>query len=248
MKVTTTVLGALAAAAVTMASPGRHHKRSTREHSSNWSGAVVAGKDITGVSATFPVLETKIPLFNETGKDAYIATAWVGIDGYNSSDECPGLWQAGVQSENRSGEVSFMVWYELFPLSPVFIDLGDIKVGDIISVALSTNDAQTEASVVLKNLNTGRDYKNSTTITQKLCFKTAEWVVERTYTLAKLAGLLDFGTATFSNLSYTEGGKKFNTLPDSVILKDIYDEELNNVCQTYTTNTQDNVTIKYLGS
>ncbi|CAJ2506781.1 Uu.00g079670.m01.CDS01 [Anthostomella pinea] len=246
MKVTTAVLGALSAASVIMA--GRHQKRVTREHSSNWSGAVVTGQNITGVSATFPVLDANIPKVNETGKDAYLATAWVGIDGYNATDDCPGLWQAGVQSENRDGDVSFMVWYELFPLSPVFIDLGNMTIGDLISVELSTDDSETEASVVMKNLNTGAEYKNSTAITQKLCFKAAEWILERTYTLSGLAGLLDFGTATFLNLTYTEGGNEFDTLPDSVILTDIYDDEKNDVRQTYTNNTKDTVTVKYLGS
>lgn len=112
---TTTILSALSAAAFTMAAPDRVQKRYTRETSHNWSGAVVTGSNITGISATFPVINPHVPTIGEVGKDAYFATAWLGIDGYKSTDECPGLWQAGVQSENQtlSKEVSYMVLYVL---------------------------------------------------------------------------------------------------------------------------------------
>lgn len=85
--------------------------RTIRASSVNWSGVVIQGQNISSVSGTFPVLEAGIPNVNETGKHAYSASVWIGIDGYNKTI-CPdgGLWQAGVltQHHNLTGEI----WYQ----------------------------------------------------------------------------------------------------------------------------------------
>lgn len=102
--------------AVGLAAPNRHGiplaVRSTTETSINWSGAVIQDTNITSVAATFSVLNPKVPTVNETGKDAYLGSAWIGIDGYNTT-ACPkGLWQAGVMSEYQvwNGMATFQAW------------------------------------------------------------------------------------------------------------------------------------------
>ncbi|KAI1808974.1 concanavalin A-like lectin/glucanase [Daldinia bambusicola] len=239
--------------AAVLATPGFHDgflaSRSTEETSINWSGAVVQGKNISRVTAMFPVLDTKIPTVNETGKHAYQGTTWIGIDGYNKT-ACPkGLWQAGVMTSHHAltGEIWFQAWYEWYPDPPVFVDIGDISAGDIIKVALDA-PSPTQASVVLENQSTGRGFNQTVTLTQPLCMSSAEWIVERAYTVTGLVGLIDFGTETISDITYTVGGELHTSIPDDVTIVNIINDEDNNVQQTSTEASGNTVKVTYLGS
>ncbi|KAI1477415.1 concanavalin A-like lectin/glucanase [Daldinia eschscholtzii] len=239
--------------AVALAAPSSHdgflNPRSTEKTSINWSGAVVQGKNITAVTATFPVLDTKIPAVNETGKHAYQGTAWIGIDGYNKT-VCPeGLWQAGVMTSHHAltGEIWFQAWYEWYPDPPVFVDIGDISAGDIINVALNA-PTPTQASVVLENQSTGRGFNQTVNLTRPLCLSSAEWIVERAYTLSGLVGLIDFGTETISDITYTVGDELHTSIPDDVTIINIINDEDNNVQQTSTEVSGNTIKVTYLGS
>ncbi|KAI1467937.1 concanavalin A-like lectin/glucanase [Daldinia caldariorum] len=168
--------------------------RSTEKTSINWSGAVVQGQNISGVTATFPVLDTKIPKVNETGKHAYQGMTWIGIE---------------------------------YPDPPVFVDVGDISAGDIIKVALDA-PSRTQAS--------------------PLCMSSAEWIVERAYSLSGLVGLIDFGTEAISDITYTAGGELHTSIPDDVTIVNIINDEDNNVQQTSTEVSGNTVKVTYLGS
>ncbi|KAI1458658.1 concanavalin A-like lectin/glucanase [Annulohypoxylon moriforme] len=241
------LLGALGA---TSQQDGSVGPRAIRATSVNWSGVVIQGENISSVSGTFPVLEPGIPNVNETGKHAYSASVWVGIDGYNKTI-CPdgGLWQAGVltQHHNLTGEIWYQPFYELYPDPPVFLDIGNNTAGDMIKVSLDVANIH-QASVVLENLTTGRAFNQTVNITHPLCFSSAEWIVERSYSLSGLIGLLNFGTETIRDLTYTLGGQVHASLPDNTTILDIANDELNNTVQTSTEVTQTSIEITYLGS
>ncbi|KAI1439743.1 concanavalin A-like lectin/glucanase [Annulohypoxylon stygium] len=224
--------------------------RTIRASSVNWSGVVIQGQNISSVSGTFPVLEAGIPNVNETGKHAYSASVWIGIDGYNKTI-CPdgGLWQAGVltQHHNLTGEIWYQPFYELYPDPPVFLDIGNSTAGDMMKVSLDIASVN-QASVVLENLTTGHAFNQIVNITHPLCMSSAEWIVERAYSISGLIGLLDFGTETINELSYTLGGQIYTSLSDEITILDIVNDELNNTVQTSTDVTQTSINVTYLGS
>lgn len=150
MKLALAILSPLAATAV-LAAPARSntkarvaarragslHKSATpaskaaseTELNESWAGAVLTGKDFTGVSASFTVPEPKIPTDGQTSATYHTASTWIGMDGYNCDG---GLWQAGVDATiDESGTSSYYAWYEWYPEGTVEIDLGDLTAGDV---------------------------------------------------------------------------------------------------------------------
>lgn len=105
-----------------------------------------------------------------------------------------------------------------------------------------------QASVVLENLTTGHAFNQIVNITHPLCMSSAEWIVERAYSISGLIGLLDFGTETINELSYTLGGQIYTSLSDEITILDIVNDELNNTVQTSTGVTQTSINVTYLGS
>lgn len=108
--------------------------------------------------------------------------------------------------------------------------------------------SSSQATVLLENKSTGRSFHTAVNLTTPLCLSSAEWVLERAYSLSGLIGLVDFGTETFSNISYSVAGEKHTTLPEDVTILDIIDDEANNVTQTSTEIVGDAVKVTYLGS
>lgn len=100
----------------------------------------------------------------------------------------------------------------------------------------------------LQNQSTGKGFSQTTNITHPLCQKTAEWIVERSYTLSGLVGLIDFGTETIDNIAYTASGEAHTTVPDDVILVDIVNDEANNTIQTRTESHESSIQVTFLGS
>ncbi|KAI7774369.1 hypothetical protein LA080_008843 [Diaporthe eres] len=239
--------------ATALAAPSQHDrsllKRADRDTSIFWAGGVVQGENITAVTGTFPVIRSKLPSVSKPGKHVYSATAWVGIGGYTKVCTDSGLWQAGVITQHHAltGEVSHQAWYELYPDPPVFLDIGNITDGDIIKVSLEVLSS-TEASVDLQNQSTGKGFSQRTNITHRLCQKTAEWIVERSYTLSGQVGLIDFGTETIDNIAYTALGEVHTTVPDDVTLVDIVNDQANNTIQTHTESRESSIQVTFLGS
>lgn len=117
----------------------------------------------------------------------------------------------------------------------------------IIKVSLEVLSS-TEASVELENQSTGQRFSQTTNITHPICQQTAEWIVERSYTLSGLVGLIDFGTETIDNIAYTDSGNVHAAIPDDVILVDIVNDEANNTIQTYTEYHEAAIEVTFLGS
>lgn len=106
----------------------------------------------------------------------------------------------------------------------------------------------TQASVDLINKSTGKGFSQTTTITHAICQKTAEWVVERSYTLSGLVGLIDFGTERIDHIAYTASDEVHTKIPDDVILVDIVNDEANNTIQTHTEYDGGVIQVTFLGS
>lgn len=117
----------------------------------------------------------------------------------------------------------------------------------IIKVSLEVVSS-TEVSVDLENQSTGQGFSKTTNITQTVCQKTAEWIVERSYTLSGLVGLIDFGTETIDNIAYTASGEAHTTIPGDVILVDIVNDEANNTVQTRSEYHEAAIEVTFLGS
>lgn len=87
-----------------------------------------------------------------------------------------------------------------------------------------------------------------TNITHPICQKTAEWIVERSYTLSGLVGLIDFGTEIIDSIAYIASGESHTTVPDDVTLVDIVNDEANNTIQTHTESHEASIQVTLLGS
>ena len=116
----------------------------------------------------------------------------------------------------------------------------------MIKVSLDAADPQ-RPSLRMENLDTGAAFEHTTTNgTAPLCLSSAEWIVERSYTLSGLVGLLDFGTERFTDIAYTVDGEVVDKIPDHVTVLDIINDELNNTVQTHTEVSADYVEVTYL--
>lgn len=117
----------------------------------------------------------------------------------------------------------------------------------IIKVSLEVISS-TEASVDLENQSTGKGFSQTTNITHPICQKTAEWIVERSYTLSGLVGLIDFGTEIIDSIAYIASGESHTTVPGDVTLVDIVNDEANNTIQTHTESHEASIQVTFLGS
>lgn len=117
----------------------------------------------------------------------------------------------------------------------------------IIKVSLEVLSS-TEASIDLENQSTGQGFSQTTNITHPICQQTAEWIVERSYTISGLVGLIDFGIETIYNIAYTDSGEVHTAVPDDVTLVDIVNDEANNTIQTHTEYHEAAIEVTFLGN
>lgn len=115
----------------------------------------------------------------------------------------------------------------------------------MIKMSLDAEDTL-RPSLHMENLNTGGSFDITVNGTRPLCRSSAEWIVERSYTLSGLVGLLDFGTERFTDIAYTVDGEVVDKIPDHVTVLDIINDELNNTVQTHTEVSADYIEVTYL--
>src|SRR5947209_13321704 len=99
----------------------------TLSYSTNWAGyAVTTGaggvSQVAGGWVVPPVASTV----------SGYSSAWVGIDGYNSSS----VEQLGTDSDYVNGVAHYYAWYEMYPNPSVNLSL-TIRPGDAISASVS---------------------------------------------------------------------------------------------------------------
>lgn len=171
--------------------------------SNNWSGGVL----FNGGPFDFVYGEWTVPSVSPpagTGDGDWWSVAWVGIDGYNSSD----VLQAGTAQRvsRQYGIVSteYFAWYEWFPNNWIEITNFPVSPGDTVAVSvqyLGTQNNLGQGMATLSNLITGQ----STTISFQAPAGTtlqgncAEWIMERPGINGSLSNLPEYGQVAFSN-------------------------------------------------
>ncbi len=164
-------------------------------YSQNWAGAVLMGANFTSVTALVKIPTISMPPGGRANAQ-YATATWVGIDGVN----CPtqGLLQAGVYTSVRNGIVRFESWYEWYPQPSVSFPNFAVKAGDVLNITVSAS-SPTAGTVVLENHTTGKAVNHAFTRGTKLCFNTAEWIVEDFSQGGELVNFANFSTVTFTN-------------------------------------------------
>ena len=162
----------------------------------NWSGYAVETNlanpqqyAFTDVQATWIV--PSLSPSTSSNQTAYSST-WIGLDGDSSKT----VEQIGIEQDFVNGKAVYYAWYEMYPLSPVKLDLV-IQAGDTISAEVKYQGNNTY-QLTLDDVTSGQ---SSTTQVEssKPIRSSAEWIEESTGRLA------DFNTVTFTKASATAG-------------------------------------------
>jgi Peptidase A4 family len=163
----------------------------------NWSGYAVEtnigspqANAFTDVQATWIV--PSLSPSADSKHNAYSST-WIGLDGDSSKT----VEQIGIEQDYINGKAVYYAWYEMYPKSPVILDLS-IQAGDTIKAEvqyLGNNTYQ----LSLDDLNDTSPQFTIQIESSKPIRSSAEWIEESTGRLA------DFNTVTFTNASATAG-------------------------------------------
>jgi hypothetical protein len=146
--------------------------------SGNWSGAFVnapAGAQISSAAAIWG-----IPTFAASGDGDSACSIWVGIDGWDGSND---VLQAGVECNLTSGnngvQSEIFLWFEWAPDDLQKITNLSASVGDQI-YCLITSLSTTTGRIFLKNVSStvAVNYQVSAPSGMQLQGNCAEWIVE----------------------------------------------------------------------
>lgn len=125
-----------------------------------------AGFDIAEATLVVPHLD--IPQNPPQEVDEFTTVFWVGLDGFLTSDDVPGvrgLWQAGVIMSlfPGNGSTVYTGFYEWVPDDPVSLTAAQLAIsaGDHIHVLVNTSDGGFRAGTTLTNLNTTQQFTYS---------------------------------------------------------------------------------------
>lgn len=173
----------------------------TVEYTLNWAGYVATtnGKTapFTSVSATWTVPEV-------TGPNLSYSSVWVGIGGATRGSSK--LIQAGTEQDvDSSGNITYSVWYEVYPQFPVTIDV--VSPGNNVSVSIYRNEGKPQTWHIAVSYGTNEFNKDVKLNPNFFSEATAEFIVERPLLVVghQLAALADFGSAAFSGCTTNLG-------------------------------------------
>ncbi|KAK3303125.1 concanavalin A-like lectin/glucanase domain-containing protein [Chaetomium strumarium] len=181
------------------ATPAQGHRRFRRANaaatSANWCGAVntaSSSNQIKVVHASFqhPSCSTR------TGATyPQAAAAWAGIDGDSHTSA---LLQAGTvcKIDNSTGIVRHEAWWQWVPEAANTVTSLPVAPHDYIEITINTNST-TAAEITLTNVSKGYTYTVSIRDGPALARVDADWVVERPYYGATLAGFPTFTDVWF---------------------------------------------------
>jgi hypothetical protein len=163
----------------------------------NWSGYAVETNLASPQAFAFSDVQATwiVPSLSpsaSSNQNAYSST-WIGLDGDSSKT----VEQIGIEQDFVNGKAVYYAWYEMYPKSPVKLDLGLIQARDTISAEvkyLGNNTYQ----LTIDDVTNG--HSSTIQVSSKLPIRSsAEWIEESTGRLA------DFNTVTFTNASATAG-------------------------------------------
>jgi hypothetical protein len=161
----------------------------------NWSGQIATGMTFTGVTGNWTV-----PSVQATQYSGASAT-WIGIDGGPLSPSS--IIQTGTAQVTNGGQTSYFAWYELFPQPSV--TLWQVSPGDHM-VASIQKSSGSNWTLNIQDTSVSGDNK-----TQQANYTgpgdSAEWIEELPTAVGSAQPVLaNFGSATFSNMTYTPSG------------------------------------------
>src|SRR5690349_9536401 len=173
----------------------------TLSYSTNWAGyAVTAGGGaVTAVSGNWavPAVSSSVSGYS---------SAWVGIDGYNSSS----VEQIGTDSDYVNGAAQYYAWYEMYPAYPVNLSTSAYPVapGDTITASVTYAGPNSFVLTIADASPTsGKSWSFSTTQTASgVQRSSAEWVQEAPSSITGVLPLANFGAINFSASQATVNG------------------------------------------
>jgi Peptidase A4 family/Bacterial Ig-like domain (group 3) len=172
--------------------------------SSNWSGYAVETNpdEVTAVSGSWVV-----PSVTGSSRGTTVSSAWVGIDGAESST----VEQTGTTMEVVNGKASYYAWYEMYPAASVPISGFTVHPGDTInaSVTYSTSTGKFTLSIT-----DGKESFTTTQVLRNAQLSSAEWIAEAPTSNGGQDSLANFGSFSFTNAKATINGAS-GTITDS---------------------------------
>ena len=167
----------------------------------NWAGAALMGSNLTAVTGLVKIPTAATPPGGRPGVQ-YATTTWVGIDGVSCSTDA--LLQAGVDTFVQNGRIRYEAWYEWYPQPSIPFPNFAVKEGDVINITVVAWTA-TSGIAILENQTTGKNVSHTFNRGTRLCFSSAEWVVEDFSQGSQLVDFANFTSVTFTNVSATTG-------------------------------------------
>jgi hypothetical protein len=163
--------------------------------STNWSGYAVAASRgaVTSVIGSWVV-----PTVSGTGT-AY-SSAWVGIDGFNSSS----VEQIGTDSDVSNGVPQYYAWFEMYP-NPSYVLPLAVHPGDTITAKVSYANSRFTLQITDAN-DPAATQTDTITRSARAARSSAEWIQEAPSSYTGVLPLANFGTITFSGAQATLGG------------------------------------------
>jgi Peptidase A4 family len=202
--------GALAAASAPTLAAGpitdRYKTGRGTSSSTNWSGYAAYGTTFSNVKGDWIV--PTVDCSAVRARQATIATAFVGIDGYFSNT----VEQSGTDADCIGKTPFYVAWYEFYPARAVFLDQNTYPVdaGDHMHAEVSVSGST--ATITLQNLASAHPWTLSpppSLTSSSFDFSSAEWILE-----APTNKLSDFGSISFSNAAATNGSTTNGAISD----------------------------------
>ena len=164
------------------------------QESTNWSGQLATGLTFTGINGDWTV-----PSVQTTQYSGASAT-WIGIDGGSSSPNS--IIQTGTAQDTDGGSTLYYAWYELYPAAPVLI--GGVSPGDQMQASIQI--AGGHWTISINDLTSGSQ-SGVLPVNYSGPGDSAEWIEELPTAVGSAQPTLaDFGSATFTNMSYQPAG------------------------------------------
>jgi hypothetical protein len=164
-----------------------HPRLGTQSQSQDWSGYDVTEGPFTIVTATWT--QPRVKLSGSTFSDAAF---WVGLDGDGSNT----VEQIGTEGYSE-GVVVYDAWYEMYPDSPVKIDMA-IHPGDVLTGTVSWSQAAT-FTLALDNHTTGKTFTTTQFMNVPPALASAEIIAEAPSSSAGVMPLADFTLCEFTD-------------------------------------------------
>lgn len=165
--------------------------------SKNWSGTALVGKKKTTFHSHTVYGEFLVPVaqqpFNSCNPSWNYGAAFVGIDGYGSSD----VFQAGIEFDasctNNVTDTLYAAWMEWYPNAAIRIPEFPIKPGDLVTVKV-WNTSPTAGNVAIVDYTTQQmtEFQINAPAGTALIGTSIEWILERPTVDGTLAQLTNY--------------------------------------------------------